>query len=254
MSYAADSNAPNNPSSTPKNENPGTVTSDSLAAESIQGGGSFGANSDARGPMGQSSAGTNTNNTDTFGATELPAAVNRDAREAEDSWGEERKVQAGDGLGSGSGNGSGTGQTSNSASMESSSGGSGSTGSYAQGATGGYSDNTSSSTSSGNSGSGSGSTSGGSYASATGGSGSSWSNNENTAPSNSGSGSADFDNAPNASFTTDIGGKDDPGRAALGGMEARNARGAGGEGARQYGQVDGGDQGGFEKLGDDASA
>ncbi|KAK0767638.1 hypothetical protein LTR75_018329, partial [Friedmanniomyces endolithicus] len=151
--------------SEPKNENPGTVTSDSLAAESIQGGGSFGANSDARGPMGQSSAGTNTNNTDTSGATELPAAVDRQARD------DEAQGEVGGSLSSSSG-GSGsiqsgagaTGGSNQDTSSSSSSGGSGSTGDSGENtsssSSGGSNENTSSSTSSSNSGSGTGSSTG----------------------------------------------------------------------------------------------
>ncbi|KAK3109827.1 hypothetical protein LTR53_016507 [Teratosphaeriaceae sp. CCFEE 6253] len=197
MSYAA--NDPiTNPSPTPKNENPGMVTSDSLAAESVQSGGSFGANSEARGPMSQPSASTNTNTTDTSSATELPAAVDRTTR----------------------GDDSGVGSTGDTSSASGGSGGSGSS----------------------------------SYASAAGGGATTddiVSQIQKPKGSNVTEGGFD-DDAPNVSFSTDIGGKDDPGRAALGGMEARNARAAGGEGPRQYGQA--GDGGQFAALGGDASA
>jgi len=63
-----------------KIENPGTVTSDSLAAESIKQGGDFAADSSARGPSGPPSASTTTNTTDTSSATELPSAKDHPSR------------------------------------------------------------------------------------------------------------------------------------------------------------------------------
>ncbi|EMC99189.1 hypothetical protein BAUCODRAFT_146165 [Baudoinia panamericana UAMH 10762] len=187
----------------PKNENPGVVTSDSLAGESIQSGGSFAANSDARGPMGQSSAGTNTNNTDTSGARTLNAAPDAEARQAQEGWSETAAVKAGDKLG---GKDAGIGPTYNEAAGGSS--GSGGGGNYS-------------------SGSGQGAKAPGYY--------------DNPAPSmgdsfkpkgaNLKEGGFSSDD-PNASFDTDIGGKNDPGRAALGAMEARDAAPSGGAGAR----------------------
>ena len=85
----------------PKNENPGVVTSDSLAGESIKSGGSFAANSDARGVMDQPSSSTNTNNTDMSGATTLDAAPNADARDAREAWSESLQLNAGSQLSSG---------------------------------------------------------------------------------------------------------------------------------------------------------
>jgi hypothetical protein len=63
-----------------KVENPGTVTSDSLAAESINQGGQFAADSSSRGPNGPASHSTTTNTTDASNATELPAASNHPSR------------------------------------------------------------------------------------------------------------------------------------------------------------------------------
>ncbi|QIW94886.1 hypothetical protein AMS68_000404 [Peltaster fructicola] len=61
----------------PKHENPGAVTSDSLAGESIRDGGSFAANSSSRGVLDQPSSSTTTNTTDTSNATKLNPAHSR---------------------------------------------------------------------------------------------------------------------------------------------------------------------------------
>jgi len=63
-----------------KVENPGTITSDSLAAESVNQGGSFAAGSDNREPSGVPSKSTTANNTDTSGATTLDAAPDAPSR------------------------------------------------------------------------------------------------------------------------------------------------------------------------------
>lgn len=163
------------------------VTSDSLASESITGGGSFGADSDARGPMDQPSSSTTTNTTDTSGATTLDPAPTAEAREAQEGWSETSAMNAGSQLG-GNDSGSGAGPT---------------------------------------------------YSSVAGG-GSSSGSSENDRPV--GSGGAKGQNIqeggfssdePNASFTQDIGGKDDPGRVALGAFQARDAPVSGGAGPRQ---------------------
>jgi hypothetical protein len=157
----------------PKNENPGIVTSDSLAADSIQEGGSFAANSDARGPHPQPSHSTNTNTTDTSNATRLDAAPDAEARQASEEWSENAQLNAGNAL-------SGKGPTYNTATGS---------GDGAPTATAG-----------------------------------------NTAPQPKGKniqeGGFDSD-APNASYTTDIGGKDDPGRVALQRADVPVAGGAG---------------------------
>jgi len=201
----------------PKNENPGVVTSDSLAGESITSGGSFGANSDSRGPMDQPSSSTNTNNTDVSGATKLDAAPSADAREAQEGWSESAQLNAGRELGSGGGP---------TYSDQASGGSLGSTsGGTLGGSSGGGSQNTNPS-STGSSGQG---------AAAPG-------YTSHPAPSmgddfkpkgqNLQEGGFSSDD-PNASFTTDIGGKNDPGRAALEGMQARDASAAGGAGPRE---------------------
>lgn len=87
----------------PKNENPGVVTSDSLAGESIQEGGSFAANSDSRGPIGQPSYSTTTNNTDISNATRLDPAPDAEARLASEQWSEAGQLNAASKLGKESG-------------------------------------------------------------------------------------------------------------------------------------------------------
>ncbi|KAI4735471.1 hypothetical protein E4T50_14012 [Aureobasidium sp. EXF-12298] len=89
----------------PKIEKAGTITSDSLAAESLQSGGSFGLGSHAAASQ-QPSASTTTNNTDTSGATVLQAAPDAEARQALESWNEEAQLNAARGvLGNNSGSG-----------------------------------------------------------------------------------------------------------------------------------------------------
>ncbi|KAK5115287.1 hypothetical protein LTR62_001487 [Meristemomyces frigidus] len=221
MSYAADSRANEARSeglNNPKNENPGIVTSDSLAAESIQGGGSFGANSDSRGPMDQPSKGSNAANTDTSGATTLESARSAGARD--DGDGEQ-------GYGA-----TGSGQT---GTQYEQAGGLGSS------ASGGvtYTDKSSSGNgSSGNSGSNNSRQSGGS-------------SSANSRPKGQNVQEGGFDSdAPNASFTTDIGGQNDPGRAALNDMQARTEPGSGGTGAKQYGVTNDGQ---FDSLGESSA-
>ncbi|EAT81932.1 hypothetical protein HBI56_083210 [Parastagonospora nodorum] len=84
-------------------EGVGTVTSDSLAAESLKGSGDFGAGNPKAGASKQPSASSNTNNTDTSNATRLDPAVDAHAREAQDGWSEEQSLKAGKGLGKESG-------------------------------------------------------------------------------------------------------------------------------------------------------
>lgn len=81
------------------------VTGDSLAAESIQEGGSFGATSDARGPMDQPSYSTTTNTADVSNATRLDPAVDAEARQASEEWSENAQLNAGRGLGKDAGRG-----------------------------------------------------------------------------------------------------------------------------------------------------
>lgn len=100
-----------------------------------------------------------------------------------------------------------------------------------------------------------------SYAQTMGGSGARSGGSENENPSYAPHGKSiqegGFDSsAPNASFTTDIGGKNDPGRLAENQMSAGNARigeDAGYPGAN-VGADGGRNQGGFERLSDDTNA
>ncbi|KAG9942996.1 hypothetical protein KCU85_g8957, partial [Aureobasidium melanogenum] len=87
----------------PKVEKAGTVTSDSLAGESLKSGGTFGEGSHAAASS-QPSSSTTTNNTDTSGATTLHAAADAEARQALEGWNEEAQLNAARGL---SGNNSG---------------------------------------------------------------------------------------------------------------------------------------------------
>jgi hypothetical protein len=82
-----------------KPEAVGVVTSDSLAAESLKGSGSFGEGNPHAAASKQPSKSTTTNNTDTSGATTLPPAVDAEAREAREGWSEEQQLNAGKDLG-----------------------------------------------------------------------------------------------------------------------------------------------------------
>ncbi|RDW89894.1 uncharacterized protein DSM5745_01669 [Aspergillus mulundensis] len=68
----------------PVNEPSGPVLKDSLAAESVSHGGSYNANRNAE-PIGATSQNTTTNTTDTSAATKLPSAAN--ARERQEPYG-----------------------------------------------------------------------------------------------------------------------------------------------------------------------
>ncbi|KYG43743.1 hypothetical protein M433DRAFT_156373 [Acidomyces richmondensis BFW] len=92
----------NDPSADSKYENPGLVTSDSLAAESVNSGGDFAADAPTRGPMSQNSAGSTAATTDTSGARTLDAAPTAEAREAEGEWAESGRMRAGEDLSRGS--------------------------------------------------------------------------------------------------------------------------------------------------------
>jgi hypothetical protein len=87
----------------PIHEGVGTVTSDSLAAESLKNDGDFGADNPKAAASKQPSRSSNTNNTDTSNATRLDPAVDAHAREAQDGWSEESSLKAGKGLGRESG-------------------------------------------------------------------------------------------------------------------------------------------------------
>lgn len=196
----------------PKNENPGVVPKDSLAGESIQGGGSFAANSDARGPMGQPAASTTTNTTDTSNATKLDPAPDAEARAASGAWQEQGALNAGTAgkgptyVGGGGGIGAGTTQASSASSSSGQQQSSGSSGAATAGTAPGYASHP---------------------APVMG---------DNFKPHGKNITEGGFDsNAPNASFTTDIGGQNDPARVALGGAEAQNVPVSGGAGARSQG-------------------
>jgi len=87
----------------PINESSGIITSDSLAAESLRSGGSFG--NDASGISDQPSRGTTTNNTDISNATVLDPAPDAEARLATEEWNENAQLNAGRGLGKAAGRG-----------------------------------------------------------------------------------------------------------------------------------------------------
>lgn len=79
----------------------GTVTSDSLAAESLKGDGHFGEGNPKAAASAQPSAGSTTTNRDTSGARKLDAAVDAEARDAASNWSEQQQLSAGSGLGLG---------------------------------------------------------------------------------------------------------------------------------------------------------
>jgi hypothetical protein len=85
------------------NEAVGTVTSDSLAGESLKNSGSFGEGNPKAAVSKQPSSSTTTNTTDTTNATKLDAAVNSEAREAQQGWDEEKIMSSAKGLGKESG-------------------------------------------------------------------------------------------------------------------------------------------------------
>ena len=77
-------------------EKAGTITSDSLAGESISSGGDFGSGHEAA--SSQPSSSTTTNTTDISGATTLRAAPDAEARQAVEGWSETAQLNAGRGL------------------------------------------------------------------------------------------------------------------------------------------------------------
>jgi len=83
----------------------GTVTSDSLAAESLQGEGHFAEGNSKAAASSQPSYGSTASNTDTSGATTLNAAPDAEAREAQEEWSETSQLNAGHGLRKGAGRG-----------------------------------------------------------------------------------------------------------------------------------------------------
>lgn len=79
-------------------ESTGLVTSDSLAAESLNSSGSFAANNPHAAVSKQPSASTTSNTTDTSGATRLPPAPDAEARDAQAGWQETSQFNAAQGL------------------------------------------------------------------------------------------------------------------------------------------------------------
>ncbi|GAB7353751.1 hypothetical protein MBLNU459_g4144t1 [Dothideomycetes sp. NU459] len=211
MSYAPGHKVTNDPAVThPKAEKPGEITSDSLAAESLSQGGSFGSNTSAFASA-QPSASTTANNTDTSGATVLAPAPDAEARQAAEDWSEAAQLNAGRGLASGGG----------------------------KAGKGAYNTTT-------GSGANVGAAPSAAFAAPAG--------SDGPAGKNLTEGGFDSD-GPNASFGAvgEVGGRKDPGRAALGEMLKSNA-GSGasaGGGPRQSEVID---DGRFDALGGDASA
>ncbi|KAF1849344.1 uncharacterized protein K460DRAFT_365231 [Cucurbitaria berberidis CBS 394.84] len=87
----------------PIQEGVGTVTSDSLAADSINEGGSFGKGNPKAAASKQPSSSTTTNTTDTSNAKTLDPAIDAHSREAQEGWSEEKSYQSAKGLGKESG-------------------------------------------------------------------------------------------------------------------------------------------------------
>ncbi|EME48724.1 hypothetical protein DOTSEDRAFT_19237 [Dothistroma septosporum NZE10] len=203
MSYSNGQKVTTAPESyqSPKNENPGTVLSDSLAAESITSGGSLAANSDARGPSSQPSKSTTTNTTDTSNATRLDPAPDAEARQAQEGWDDQNQLNAAGRIGN---------QQSSGNTYITSGGTLGGSGVSRQtqgedSAAPNYVENPAPSQ-------------GGTLK-----------------PKGQNITEGGFDSsAPNASFTTDIGGKNDPGRDALRTFGEKNVPSSGGAGPREY--------------------
>ncbi|KAF1350631.1 hypothetical protein BDV97DRAFT_350001 [Delphinella strobiligena] len=170
-----------------KVEKPGTVTSDSLAGESAKQGGDFASNTNPS-VLNQPSSSTTSNTTDTSGATTLDAAPHAEARQAQEDWSEASQLNAGIGLGKTAGRGP----------------------TYAPAKpapAGGNAYNTS-------------------VTPANSGTAPSYVNNpaDPSGPHGRNITEGGFDSdGPNASFNNDIGGKNDPGRAALAGLQKSNA-------------------------------
>ena len=160
----------------PKVEKPGTVLSDSLAGESAKSGGDFASNTNPSVLL-QGANSSTANNTDISGARTLNAAVDAEARQAQEGWSETASLNAGKGLDPSSG--------------------------------GDRAYNTTTSTANSNAAP--------SYVNAN-----TLAGETNPHGKNLKEGGFDSD-GPNASFNNDIGGKNDPGRAALSGFQKSNA-------------------------------
>jgi len=168
-------------------EKPGTVTSDSLAGESAKQGGDFASNTNPS-VLNQPSSSTTSNVTDISGATTLDAAPDAEARQAQEDWSEASQLNAGIGLGKTAGRGP-TYAPANPAPA------------------GGNAYNTTVTPSNS-------------------GIAPSYVNNsvDPSGPHGQNITEGGFDSdGPNASFNNDIGGKNDPGRAAIAGFQSSNA-------------------------------
>ena len=78
----------------PKLEGAGIITSDSLAAESLNSGGDFGSTTNAA-AMSVPSSSSTANTPDTSAATVLAPAVDAEARQATEAWDADRELDAG---------------------------------------------------------------------------------------------------------------------------------------------------------------
>ncbi|KAI9678006.1 MAG: hypothetical protein M1817_005950 [Caeruleum heppii] len=99
MSTSAGTKVTNDPQGIehPIKEGAGTVTSDSLAAESTRQGGGFAANRDSD-PSGVPSKSTTANTTDTSSATKLDPAPDAETRQAQEDWQESAQLKGAAGL------------------------------------------------------------------------------------------------------------------------------------------------------------
>ncbi|KAL2357259.1 hypothetical protein BJ546DRAFT_967370 [Cryomyces antarcticus] len=209
----------NDPASAVKYEKTGLITSDSLAAESLSHGGSFGAGSHAAASA-QPSASSTAANTDISGATVLASAPDAESRMAQSEWSEQEQLNAGKGLGKAAGRGPtyNTPADERNAALRS-----GEHVGHAYDTAHGHANAAPAPT----------------YVHHDGGVGKPKGKNIHE-------GGFDSD-APNASFNQDIGGKSDPGRLAEKGMQLHTAESGAGSGPRQK-KVTG--EGQFDVLGD----
>jgi len=192
------------------NESTGAVASDSLAAESTRSGGGFSSNPNST-PLGVSGSNSTFANTNTSGATRLDPASDAETRMAQEDWAEERKVGSG-----ATSYPNAAGGQSKALAVEDT------TGSYQTGG------NTSSA-----------------------GTAPSYVNSQGRDESgphgkNVTEGGFESNDRKNASFNGDIGGKNDPGRAAISGFQRANAEG-GGVPPKQAGGLG---ESGYDVLGD----
>ena len=216
----------------PKEEGAGAVASDSLAADSSRAGGAFSENRNSE-PLKQSGSSSTFNNTDTSSATTLPPAANSQEREGDDPQ-KYPEGLGGQGSFPGQHNADGYVGGSTRAKEEMSS-------------SGAYRTSTQGRLGEGESEQGESGTSGGADE-APGYVGSNYSEPTQTGKpkgKNLTEGGFDADDSKNASYTTDIGGEDDPGRAAVQGIRAGKSA-AIGTGPRHQGDASEGGQ--YEAL------